>query len=164
MKKFKYLLLIFLSLVLQISVYAEDLQDENNFLKEQTLSENKKVQSEVEADFLPYLLEVERRIRHNWYPNTDDYSLVTILLRIAKDGKLISTSIVKSGTREANELAIQAVNLSAPFDPLPESFKGDYFDINFEFQQHNISKNFENTTPEKPIGAFLKRLYNEFLQ
>lgn len=173
MNKFKFLLIMVLSLALPVVTYAEESQDENNFSQEQEqiLTENRNVQSEVEADFYPYMLEVNRRIKSNWRPDDYDTTSVKVLFRIAKDGTLVSTSILKRGSSSANALAISAIKQSAPFDPLPESFKGDYVETTFDFKtrysmviEDITSKNNGQATTEKPIGAFLKRLYNEFLQ
>ena len=88
-----------------------------------------------EPDFGPYMRELQRRIKLNWDPPKGNESKRVILLfKIAKDGRLLSCRIHKSsGLPSADQAALKAVELTAPFRPLPADFKGQSIDIQFTF-------------------------------
>ena len=88
-----------------------------------------------EPDFGPYMRELQRRIKMNWDPPKGDQSKrVVLMFKIAKDGRLLSCSVHKSsGLPNADKAAIQAVQATAPFRPLPADFKGSSIDIQFTF-------------------------------
>ena len=55
-------------------------------------------------------------------------------MKIKKDGSLESVKILKSSDNsEMDKAALDAVNATAPFQPLPLSFKGENIDVNFSF-------------------------------
>jgi len=88
-----------------------------------------------EPDFGPYMRELTRRIKMNWDPPKGNESKrVVLLFKIAKDGRLLSCSVFKSsGLQNADQAAINAVKLAAPFRPLPPEYKGQNIDIQFTF-------------------------------
>ena len=88
-----------------------------------------------EPDFGPYMRELQRRIKLNWDPPKGNESKTVILLfKIAKDGRLLSCRVHKSsGMPIADQAALKAVELTAPFKPLPADFKGQSIDIQFTF-------------------------------
>lgn len=88
-----------------------------------------------EPDFGPYIRELQRRIKMNWEPPKGNESKrVVLLFKIARDGRLISHRVYKSsGLPAADRAAMQAVELTAPFKPLPPEYKGDSVDIQFTF-------------------------------
>ena len=88
-----------------------------------------------EPDFGPYMRDLQRRIKMNWDPPKGNESKrVVLLFKIAKDGRLLSCSVFKSsGLPSADKAAINAVQLTAPFRPLPAEFKGPSVDIQFTF-------------------------------
>ena len=88
-----------------------------------------------EPDFGPYMRELQRRIKMNWDPPKGNESKrVVLLFKIAKDGRLLSCSVFKSsGLPNADKAAINAVQATAPFRPLPAEFKGQSIDIQFTF-------------------------------
>lgn len=88
------------------------------------------------VDFGPYMREMQRRIKMNWdKPNGCSDKRVTLLFKIAKDGKLLSNSILKSsGDARLDKSAIDAVNKSAPFRPLPVEFKENDIKVQFTFE------------------------------
>ncbi len=88
-----------------------------------------------EPDFGPYMRELQRRIKMNWDPPKGNESKRVILLfKIAKDGRLLSVRVSKSsGIQAADRAAISAVELTAPFKPLPPEFRGSSVDIQFTF-------------------------------
>ena len=88
-----------------------------------------------EPDFGPYMRELQRRIKLNWDPPKGNESKrVVLLFKIAKDGRLLSCRIHRSsGLPTADQAAMKAVELTAPFRPLPADFKGQIIDIQFTF-------------------------------
>ena len=88
-----------------------------------------------EPDFGPYMRDLQRRIKMNWDPPKGNESKrVVLLFKIAKDGRLLSCSVFKSsGLPNADNAALNAVKLTAPFRPLPAEFKGQSIDIQFTF-------------------------------
>ena len=88
-----------------------------------------------EPDFGPYMRELQRRIKMNWDPPKGNESKrVVLLFKIAKDGRLLSCRVNKSsGLPSADQAALKAVELTAPFRPLPADFKGQSIDIQFTF-------------------------------
>ncbi len=88
-----------------------------------------------EPDFGPYMKELQRRIKLNWDPPKGNESKTVVLLfKIARDGRLLSCKVHKSsGLPSADQAALKAVELTAPFRPLPGDFKGQSIDIQFTF-------------------------------
>ncbi|MCQ2743822.1 MAG: TonB C-terminal domain-containing protein [bacterium] len=88
-----------------------------------------------EPDFGPYMRELQRRIKLNWDPPKGNESKTVVLLfRIAKDGRLLTCRVNRSsGLPSADQAALKAVELTAPFRPLPADFKGQNIDIQFTF-------------------------------
>ena len=88
-----------------------------------------------EPDFGPYMRDLQRRIKQNWDPPKGNESKrVVLLFKIAKDGRLLSCRVFKSsGLPNADKAALHAVELTAPFRPLPAGFRGSSIDIQFTF-------------------------------
>ena len=88
-----------------------------------------------EPDFGPYMRELQRRIKLNWDPPKGNESKTVVLMfKIARDGRLLSCRVNRSsGLPSADQAAIKAVELTAPFRPLPADFKGQNIDIQFTF-------------------------------
>lgn len=93
------------------------------------------IDSVREPDFGPYMRELQRRIKMNWDPPKGNESKrVVLLFKIAKDGRLLSVRVFKSsGIPNSDKAALSAVELTAPFKPLPVDFKGNSIDIQFTF-------------------------------
>lgn len=88
-----------------------------------------------EPDFGPYISELQRRIKRNWNPPSDDRDKrIVALFTIARDGRLLSLRIQNSsGVKVADEAALNAVRASAPFRQLPANFRGNDIDVQFIF-------------------------------
>lgn len=93
------------------------------------------IDSVREPDFGPYMRELQRRIKMNWDPPKGNESKrVVLLFKIARDGRLLSVRVFKSsGIPNSDKAALNAVELTAPFRPLPADFKGGSIDIQFTF-------------------------------
>jgi TonB family protein len=89
----------------------------------------------AEPDFGPYIAELQRRIRRNWAPPTEDRSKrVIAMFKIGRAGNLMSVRIQQSsGSPAADQAAIAAVHASAPFRQLPPNFRGNDIDVQFIF-------------------------------
>lgn len=88
-----------------------------------------------EPDFGPYMRELQRKIKLNWNPPKGNESKrVVLLFKIAKSGRMLSCRVLKSsGLPAADQAALRAVELTAPFRPLPAEFRGQSIDIQFTF-------------------------------
>ena len=88
-----------------------------------------------EPDFGPYMKELQRRIKMNWDPPKGNESKrVVLLFSIARDGRLLNVKVHRSsGLQSADNAAIDAVKLTAPFRPLPPGYKQQSVDIQFTF-------------------------------
>ena len=94
-----------------------------------------------EPDFGPYMRDLQQRIKRNWEPPKGEESRrVVILFTIARDGRLMSKRITKSsGLAAADKAAMSAVELSAPFKPLPADYRESSVDIQFTFDYNVFS-------------------------
>lgn len=86
-------------------------------------------------DWGPYMRDLQRRIKMNWNPpKSNETKKVVLVFSIARDGSLLSTSVLKSsGDSKTDNAALEAVKLSSPFRPLPVEFKGQKVDLQFIF-------------------------------
>lgn len=83
-----------------------------------------------------YMDYIQKRIKMNWFPpNINNSSTVTIVFTVAKDGSLIGEPTIKqtSGIDDLDKSCINAVNLTAPFKPIPKELQQDSVDIEFNF-------------------------------
>ena len=96
-----------------------------------------------EPDFGPYMKEIERRIKMNWDPPKGNNSAsVKTKFRIAKDGRLLSYEITQSsGIASTDRAAVNAIQMTAPFRPLPSDYKGEWIDIEFTFDYNVLRRN-----------------------
>lgn len=94
-----------------------------------------------DVDFGPWMKNFQKSIKRNWNPPKRIHSNQTVLVfTISKDGKLLNIRTVKFSDTESLKAAIAAVENSAPFDPLPENFKGKDIDIKFIFDYNVFGK------------------------
>lgn len=79
-----------------------------------------------------YLNIVQQRLEKYWNPNTENSELkVIVSFTINGDGSISHPSISQSsGNNMLDNLALQAVNLAAPFGKLPPGFAGNQLDLN----------------------------------
>lgn len=95
----------------------------------------------IKPDFDSYMKELKKDIKANWEPpNGKENRIVVLLFKIAKDGNLISYKIHKSsGIANVDRAALKAVELTAPFKPLPKDFEGQNIDIQFTFDYRTLN-------------------------
>ena len=92
----------------------------------------------------PYMRDLEARIKRNWNPPKGDQSKRVILLfTIGRDGRLLSIKTVKSSGQPLSDVAAKtAVELTAPFKPLPPEYKGNSIDIEFRFDYNVLGASY----------------------
>ena len=85
--------------------------------------------------------DLEQRIKRNWSPPKGDSSKrVVITFTIGRDGRLLSHKVTKSsGVPLADRAAMSAIELTAPFRPLPPEFKGQSVPIEFTFDYNVLN-------------------------
>ncbi len=110
-------------------------------LRQETLQQKDQINTK-EADFDSYIKELQIKIKQNWDPPKGTESKrVVVIFKIARDGRLISHRVYKSsGLAAADRAAMHAVELTAPFKPLPPEYKGDSVDIQFTFDCNVLNK------------------------
>ncbi len=90
--------------------------------------------SRQSIDWGPYMLELQRRIKQNWFPPKGfESKRVVVLFKIHRDGALSHLILDKpSGSSDADQAALKAVENAAPFRHLPQGADEDA-DIQFTF-------------------------------
>jgi TonB family protein len=94
-----------------------------------------------DIDFGPYIGELQRRIKRNWVPPADNRDKrIVAVFTIRRDGSLVGVRLKQgSGIAVADQAAVQAIQVSSPFRPLPAGFKGDTVDVLFTFDYNVLS-------------------------
>lgn len=88
-----------------------------------------------DVDFGPWAREFMRRCKMNWEPPKGcEYLPVTVSVKVDKSGKLLDCKIYKTSREpRADKAAMKAVELTAPFSPLPDEYKEESIDIQITF-------------------------------
>ena len=86
-------------------------------------------------DMRKYFSEIQRRVRRNWNPNAPMEEYTTVLnFTVQNNGQITGLKVFQSsGSAEIDREALEAVQNSGPFAPLPESFPLDSVNIGFNF-------------------------------
>ena len=92
------------------------------------------VPAAAEVDFGPYMADLQRRIKRQWYPPKGNESKrVKVRFKIYADGRMENLQIKNSaGVAVCDRAALDAVENAAPFKPLPPNASNDV-DIEFTF-------------------------------
>lgn len=106
-----------------------------------------------EADFAPYMRELQRRIKSNWHPPVNyDSKRASVFMKIDKAGNLVACSIYQSsGYKNVDKSVLDAVYKTAPFRPLPDEYNGKTVDIIFTFDYYVFSNK-----QQRPVVNFVK--------
>ena len=98
--------------------------------------------SKTSTDFSEYMRDMQLNIKQNWTPPVlKEHTNVTVQYKIGKNGELLSYSIYKSsGNKEMDNSAIEALKQTAPFRPLPNTYKKSSIDVQFTFDYNVINK------------------------
>ena len=121
---------------------AADLVETREVNIEKKSNEPVILNSKQTADFNEYMKNIEQRIKLNWIPTTENQNkIVIVLFEISKNGDLLRSKVIKSsGIDSADKSAIKAIQITAPFQPLPKSLNRDSIVIEFTFDYHRIEK------------------------
>ena len=86
-------------------------------------------------DMRKYFSEIQRRVRRNWNPGSPMEEYTTVLsFSIQRNGQITGLQVRQtSGSQEIDREALEAVQNSAPFDPLPANFPLDNVNVQFNF-------------------------------
>jgi len=86
------------------------------------------------ADFGPYMADMQRRIKRAWFPPKGNESKrVVVQFKISNDGHMSDLSIEhSSGLAIADQAALKAVENAAPFGPPPGPIK-DPIQFTFDY-------------------------------
>ena len=123
-------------------INRQGIQSYNNSYNNNYSSNSSQSAATDDPIFGPYMRELQRRIKMNWDPPKGNESKrVVLIFKIAKDGRLLSCRVSQSsGIPAADQAALRAVELTAPFQPLPSGFAGQSIDIAFTFD-YNVFNN-----------------------
>lgn len=119
--------------------------------------QNKPNEQEVNEMFKPFMDNLTRSIKMNWDPpKGPESNKIQVLLTIAKDGRLLKSSLYKSsGSKAADDRALDAVRLASPFSPLPDKFEGKSIEMLFTFDYNVFSR-------ENPIYPIVSPFSSDF--
>jgi TonB family protein len=106
-----------------------------------------------EADFGPYMKDLQRKIKMSWRPPRGNESKrVVVVFRVSKLGELQAVRVTKSsGEPSADSAAISAVQKVFPYKPFPTDYREPNIDIEFTFDynvfgdKQRLSKLFNNS-------------------
>ncbi|WP_375493939.1 energy transducer TonB, partial [uncultured Nostoc sp.] len=91
--------------------------------------------SSQDIDITSYLNKLKQRVQQQWLPGMSQSNRRTVLnFTINRSGEVNNLNIVQtSGFRVTDEVALNAIQRSAPFAPLPTGYRKNYIDIEFTF-------------------------------
>ncbi len=95
----------------------------------------------ADADFGPFMSDLERRIKRSWNPPRNSRSKrVVVKMYVSRDGRLVRLNVMKSsGDDIADDAALNAVRASAPFKPFPPEVREEVLPIEFTFDYNVFS-------------------------
>ena len=96
---------------------------------------NPKLDAQQSIDMRKYFSEIQRRVKRNWNPKyaLEEYTTV-LTFSIQRNGQITLLAVRRtSGSQEVDREALEAVQDSAPFDPLPANFPLDEINVEFNF-------------------------------
>ena len=88
-----------------------------------------------------YIKEIELSIKTNWTPPVgSNLKKASVKFTVNKDGELVSNVLFSSsGMADFDKSALDAIEMSKPFPPLPDALNRDSLDIVFTFD-FNVSE------------------------
>lgn len=98
-------------------------------------------------EFAPYLLYLKESIQNNIYPPTSFTRLGfsgenIVTFKIYPDGKLEDASVEGfRGSEALVKTSVKAVEMSAPFEPLPKDFPEEFLIVTAKFSYYFLSNN-----------------------
>lgn len=97
-------------------------------------------------EFAPYMLYLKRRVQRNIYPPPAFTHLGfgganVLRFRIYPDGRLEGPELLDhDGVKALIETSRKAIEVSAPFKPLPETFPERYLEVTAKFQYYIVTE------------------------
>lgn len=89
----------------------------------------------LETQYHAYYALIRDRVQENWrYPYRDDKVMIIVYIKIAGDGRVVSSRIEESsGNGLFDESLLGAIKKASPFAPLPHGFPDDYLEAELRF-------------------------------
>lgn len=84
-----------------------------------------------------YIMDLQDKIERNWtLPKGIKYEQVPVVSFVLyKDGKVSHVRLTtSSGNKQVDDLAVKAIEKSAPFRPIPKNIDVDTVDFDFQFE------------------------------
>lgn len=116
--------------------YKMGLSKEKAKAQEPKQTETKPVQPHLDRKIVAeYIKEIELSIKTNWTPPVgSNLKKASVKFTVNKDGELISNVLFSSsGMPDFDKSALDAIEMSKPFPPLPDELNRDTLDIVFTF-------------------------------
>jgi len=103
------------------------------------------VDTSADVDFGPYMGKFQARVKRNWFPPEQNNSRRTVLtFDISRDGRITRLKVSRtSGNANADQAALDAIQRSQPFAPLPDSYRGNKITITFTFDLDVFNANYQ---------------------
>src|SRR5574344_264730 len=138
----------------------ENLDFNLDFLEDNIDTDSTKPEQPI--DFMPYMKELQKRIKENWTPPKMSESKSTkILFSVMKNGNIGKISILQSsGDNYFDTCAIETLKMTAPFDPIPDRTRKSV-DIQFTFDYNVLDNQNVNTTIEETIPKNTQPFFNK---
>lgn len=110
------------------------------------------------TNFRPCMKKIQKKIKSNWHPCSQvGKQNAVAIFKIDKNGQLLDLKILKSsGVQKFDEDAISAIYKTAPFQKLPNSFKGELVTVVFNFNYNGRrSNNYLVSDLSSPVSKIL---------
>jgi TonB family protein len=107
----------------------------------------------------PYLQSLYIPVRRNFLANIPESAvrgtkgLVVIRFQLQRDGTLSDkamTFVARSGKKDMNEAALNAIRMAAPFQRLPQGYAGTNLDLQFSFYYNSGPEGSVQESKQKP--------------
>ncbi len=96
---------------------------------------NPELNTQQRLDMRNYFSEIKRRVRRNWNPRYSTKEQTTVLsFSIQRNGQITFLKVRQtSGSQKVDREALDAVQNSGPFDPLPANYPSEMLNVQFNF-------------------------------
>ena len=99
---------------------------------------------EDDVDLTGYIKNLQQKIKTNFHlPEIQGSPTTVVLFKITRTGRIDSYKIIKSSGDELfDHASVRAIQMSAPFDYLPNEYEKDLLKIQYTFTKHGMSVNY----------------------
>ncbi|MGK7898011.1 MAG: TonB family protein [Xenococcus sp. (in: cyanobacteria)] len=96
---------------------------------------NPELNTQQRLDMRNYFSEIKRRVKRNWNPRYSTREHTTVLsFSIQRNGQITFLKVRRtSGSQKVDQQALDAVQKSGPFDPLPGNYPSEMLNVEFNF-------------------------------